>query len=189
MDRLVERMQVAGCSGLRVVTRPEKEDVIRNARRHHATVVKARPDTLAASLLEGISGLDRDEVVLIGFPDSIWDPVDGYRPLVERVRGVFEVALGLFETSDVEPPHIVETDPDGTVTEVEARPGSPPPHLIWGCVAARVSSLSGLDPKGHPTDHFRALSRSGTVAGVRLSDRYVDIGTRVGLRRALALWG
>jgi hypothetical protein len=189
MDRLVERMLAAGCSELRVVTRPEKEDVVGNARRHRATVVEARPQTLAASQLEGVSGLNPDDLALVGFPDSIWDPVDGYRPLVERVHSGFEVTLGLFETRDVEPPHVVETDPDGIVTAVEARPGSPPPHLIWGCVAARARSLGGLDPNGHPTDHFQALCGSGTVSGVRLSARYADIGTRRGLRRALALWG
>jgi glucose-1-phosphate thymidylyltransferase len=188
MDWLVERMVTAGCSELRVVTRPEKADVIRNARQLGAKVIESRPRTLAESLLEGILGVAPGDLVLLGFPDSIWDPVDGFRPLIDVVRGGFEVALGVFSTTDVEPPHVVEMDPDGIVTDVAARPGSPSPTPIWGCAVARRPSLSGLEPDGHPTDRFQALSRVGAVAGVHLSDRYVDIGTRAGLRRALALW-
>ena len=127
MDYLVERMRRGGCSELRVVTRPEKTDVIEHARRHAATVITGRPDTPAASLLTGIRSLADTDLVLFGFPDSIWEPVDGFRPLVESVEAGAEIALGLFRTSQVERPDVVELDAAGIVTEVEVGSDRPPP--------------------------------------------------------------
>ena len=127
MDYLVERMRRGGCSELRVVTRPEKTDVIEHARRHGAAVITGRPDTPAASLLTGIRSLADTDLVLFGFPDSIWEPIDGFRPLVDLVEAGAEIALGLFRTSQVERPDVVELNAAGIVTEVEVGSDRPPP--------------------------------------------------------------
>ena len=131
MDYLVERMKRGGCSEVRVVTRPEKHDVIENARRHGATVIAARPDTPAASLLTGIRSLTDSDLVLFGYPDSIWEPIDGFRPLVELVEAGSEVALGLFRTSQVERPDVVELSTSRGRDQRRGwlRPPSSPPDL------------------------------------------------------------
>jgi len=54
-----------------VVTRPEKSDVIAHADELGLTVVRAQPLSVSTSLLAGIEGIDPDDVVLIGFPDTI----------------------------------------------------------------------------------------------------------------------
>ena len=189
MDYLVERMGHGGCSELRVVTRPEKTDVIENASAHGATVILERPDTPAASLLAGIRSLADTDLVLFGFPDSIWEPVDGFRPLVKSVEAGAEIALGLFRTSQVERPDVVEIDGAGIVTEIEVASGRPPPHLIWGCAAARAGPLLGLVDYDDPGDYLRSLAGTGSIRGVVLSERYVDVGTPRGLRQALELPG
>ncbi|MGH9196789.1 MAG: NTP transferase domain-containing protein, partial [Acidimicrobiia bacterium] len=51
IEHLLERMWMAGCSDIRVVTRPEKKDVINIATCWGATVVLARPEDVSASLL------------------------------------------------------------------------------------------------------------------------------------------
>ena len=127
MDYLVERMRCGGCSELRIVTRPEKVDVIEHASRHDATVIIGRPETSAASLLIGVRSLADTDLVLFGFPDSIWEPIDGFRPLVDLVEAGAEIALGLFRTSQVERPDVVELDAAGIVTEVEVGSDRPPP--------------------------------------------------------------
>jgi hypothetical protein len=83
MDYLIERMRVAPCDELRVVTRPEKTDVAERALALGAEVIQAYPSSVAASLLAGLSGLRADDIVLFGFPDSLWDPVDGFVQLVD----------------------------------------------------------------------------------------------------------
>ena len=148
-------------------------------------MITGRPDTPAASLLTGIRSLADTDLVLFGFPDSIWEPVDGFRPLVESVEAGAEVALGLFRTSQVERPDVVELDAAGIVTEVEVGSDRPPPHLIWGCAAARARSLLGLVDHDDPGDYLRSLAGTGSIRGVVLSESYVDVGTPRGLRQAL----
>ena len=80
MDYLVERMRAGGCTTLRVVTRPEKTDVIAHADEIGAEVVLGNPTSVSASFVAGMAELPDDDIVLIGFPDTIWEPVDGYGP-------------------------------------------------------------------------------------------------------------
>jgi len=188
IDYLVERMRRGGCSEVRVVTRPEKGDVISSATRHGATVVEAHPPSPAASVLAGLAGLADDDIVLFGYPDSIWEPADGFRRLVEWVEGGSVVALGLFHTANVERPDVVEvaeTRAGARVTRIEVGSDAPPPHLIWGCAAARARALWGLRDRDDPGEHFSALCRERPVAGELLSESYVDIGTPRGIRIAL----
>src|SRR5215211_2788599 len=57
LDYLVERMRVAPCDEVRVVTRPEKRDVAERARALGAHVVEGHPQSVADSLLLGMDGL------------------------------------------------------------------------------------------------------------------------------------
>jgi NDP-sugar pyrophosphorylase family protein len=187
IDYLVERMRRGGCSELRVVTRPEKRDVITNMTRHGATVIEAYPPSPAASLQAGVAGLADEDIVLFGYPDSIWEPVDGFRALVESVEAGWDLALGLFRTSNVERPDVVavgEQRPVTAVTRIDVGSDAPPPHLIWGCAAAHPRALRDLRYHEDPGDLFSSLCRESPVAGVLLSDRYVDIGTARGMQIA-----
>ena len=78
MDYLVERMRAAPCDELVVVTRPEKKDVVVHAAALGARVIEANPSSLGESLSFGLAGLADTDVVLFGFPDSIWEPADGF---------------------------------------------------------------------------------------------------------------
>jgi hypothetical protein len=72
------------------------------------------------------------------------------------------------------------------VASVEVGADRPPPQLIWGCAAARARSLRGLGAHDDPGEYFRSLSATLPIAGVILSQTYIDIGTPQGLRHALA---
>jgi glucose-1-phosphate thymidylyltransferase len=185
MDFLVERMRAAPCTELRVVTRPEKLDVIRNAARHGATVIRARPPTLADSILAGMSGLADDDVVLLGFPDSIWEPVDGFRQVVALLSAGWEIGLGLFRAVDLrryEPALLEEPD---RVVGIEFKPERPSSDWLWGCAAASAGALRGLEGEAEPGVYFDRRCDEGVVGGVRLSESYVDMGTPEGLSELL----
>jgi glucose-1-phosphate thymidylyltransferase len=187
MDYLVDRMRIGGCTDLRVVTRPEKEDVITHARALGATVILARPATVSDSLLGGMDGLEDDDVVLIGFPDTLWEPDTGYGPLVEAVRAGCDVALGLFRTGDLRRSDVVAFDDSGGIAGIEVKPEQPPSEWIWGCAAARAQIWRGLAGTGWPGSYVDRLCRSGRdVRGVKLSDTWLDVGTRESLRQAAA---
>jgi glucose-1-phosphate thymidylyltransferase len=185
MDYLVERMRIAGCDEIRVVTRPEKADVVERANELGLRVILAHPPTAAESFASGLEALTDDDVVLLGFPDSIWEPADGFMRLLDGLDGERAAVLGLFRTADLERSDVVSLDGDGVVTEVDVKPRRPASEWIWGCAAARVPALADVAAAGELGRHFGSLARRGLVLGVQLSDRWVDVGTRAGLRRAL----
>jgi NDP-sugar pyrophosphorylase family protein len=187
MDHLVDRMRDGGATEVRVVTRPEKHDVIDHAGRLDASVVRAHPATINESFAAGMTGLAPDDIVLLGFPDSIWEPRDGYRVLVKAVDGGEEIALGLFDAPGVAGSDYLVFDDSGRITDIDIKPARPRSTYIWGCAAARVRALEGLERVEWPSDFMNARRAAGQeLFGVPLSDSYVDIGTKESLRQALA---
>lgn len=187
MDFLAERMRAAPCTELRVVTRPDKRDVIDNAARLGATVIEASPPSLAESFRAGMGELGSEDIVLLGFPDSIWRPVDGYRRILPLLDDRWDVALGLFEATDLQRYEPVVSDEAGQILRIEFKPERPSSNCIWGCAAARVRVLSGLEGAEEPGVYFDSLCSQGRVGGLRLSGPYIDMGTREGLREALEM--
>jgi glucose-1-phosphate thymidylyltransferase len=191
MDYLLERMAAGAAGEIRVVTRPDKTDVIENARRNGATVVEARPDSLAESLATGIAGTEPLDTILIGFPDSLWQPVDGYARILPLLDQGFEVALGLFRPreADLRRYETVVADSSGVVRSIDVKPAVPTSRWIWGCAAARASALTGLRGEEEPGRYFGAMCAREAVGAIPLSDDYVDMGTRDGLEHALEVTG
>jgi glucose-1-phosphate thymidylyltransferase len=189
MDHLVERMRVAGIDELRVVTRPEKEDVVAHAGQLGARVVLGHPADVAASLLLGVDGLADGDEVLFGFPDCLWEPLDGYVLVLTALRAGagagIHVALGLFGTPDLTRSDVVVCEPGGRVTAIFVKPDDPPADRIWGIAATRAAVLRReLRDGTEPGVVFDALARAGRVTGVPLSDAWLDIGTPEALARA-----
>lgn len=183
IDHLVERMSAAGADELVVVTRPEKQDLKAHAGRLGARVVEGRPASVGASLALGVAGLDRDDVVLVGFPDTIWEPVDGFASLVRELDRC-DAALGLFRTPELTRSDVVVVERDGRVGTIVVKPESPPSDLIWGCAAVRREALDELPAHPEPGHLLDELAKEGRVRGVYLSDSWLDVGTKEALARA-----
>lgn len=186
IDFLLDRMKRAGCEEIRVVTRPEKEDVAAHAFGRGAHVVLGRPASVAESLLLGLQGVEPDRFVAIGFPDTIWEPDDGLALVMRALGPGIEAVLGLFSTPALQRSDVVVLDEEGFVQRVEVKPPQPPSRLIWGCMVARAAALAGLETVSEPGALLDRLAHAGVVKGVYLSDRWLDIGTREGLALARA---
>jgi NDP-sugar pyrophosphorylase family protein len=184
IDSLLERMRAGGAHELRVVTRPEKADVVEHARGAGASVILGTPASAAESFSLGVAGLEPDVVVLLGFPDTIWEPLEGFAQLVEAL-GDDAAALGLFRTPDLSRSDVVVPDGD-RVAGIAVKPEVPPSDLIWGCAAVRRSALDGLGEHDEAGTLLDGLAKAGRVRGVYLSDSWVDIGTPEALARARA---
>ena len=182
IDYLLERMRAGDADELRVVTRPEKTDVIDHARAAGASVILGTPANAAESFSLGIAGLDPGDVVLLGFPDTIWEPPDGYARLVEQL-GEDDAVLGLFRTTGLSRSDVVVLSGD-RVTGIVVKPQTPPSDLIWGCAAVRRSALDGLAEHTEAGTLLDGLAKAGRVRGVYLSDSWVDIGTPESLAQA-----
>ena len=187
---LVERMRAAGCAEIRVVTRPDKRDVITFANAAGLTVVTGRPAHVVASVslaLSAPSDLADDDVVLLGFPDTVWLPEDGFAVLLrEMVAGAADVVLGLFGSDEAARGDVVTlatAEAVAQVVAIEVKPPQPSSRLIWGCAAVRRAALTGWDGELEPGRWFARLAPAGRVLGAYLSDDFVDIGTLEALAR------
>jgi glucose-1-phosphate thymidylyltransferase len=183
MDYILERMARAGCTEVRVVTRPEKSDVAENARRHGATVIWGHPKSLAESFTLGLAGLADEDIALLGFPDSIWEPGDGFLQLRTIVESGADIALGLFQTSEPSRCEVVSWREDGLVTGIQFKPARPASNWIWGCCVARARLLQGLEEVAEPGIYFDRLCRTRQVPGLFFGE-YLDIGTPEALTSA-----
>ena len=187
LEYLVERMRVVDPDELRLVTRPEKSDLVDYAGRNGLELVKGRPATAAQSIALGAEGLDGEDVVLIGFPDTVWDPVDGYARLLPRLAEV-DVVLGVFRGRDDEQlrrSDVVVLGEHGLVTRIEVKADEPSSELIWGLAVARRRALEGLERHVDPGHLFDGLARRGDkVIGVMLPGKFLDIGTPESLEAA-----
>jgi dTDP-glucose pyrophosphorylase len=184
IDWIIERMRDGGADEVRVVTRPEKVDVVDHARKLDVALVLASPPTLNASFAAGLAGLERDDIVLLGFPDSVWEPSDGFRRLVDAVDAGHEVALGLFKAPELKEVDFVALDEAGRIDGIDIKPAVPRSEWMWGIAAARARALEGLERQEWPSGHFLDLRERGLqLHGVRLSSTYLDVGTRSALAR------
>jgi NDP-sugar pyrophosphorylase family protein len=186
MDHLVERMREAA-DEIVVITRPEKRDVIEHAGELGLRVVEGEPTSVSGSLRLGLREVDSDETVLLGFPDTLWEPSDGFAQLLDALDGA-DVVLGVFESEEPERSDVVVIDGD-RVEAVDLKPRDPRSNLIWGCAAAQASALSGLDRHDQPGLLFDELAREGRVRAVRLAGAMIDVGTNKALARARRLFG
>jgi len=176
MDYLLERMEAIPCAEIRVVTRPEKQDVLEHSQTRGAVLVTARPASVGESLAEGASGLEDDVVAVFGFPDTIWYPVDGFVRLLPLLGEEVDVVLGIFVGADPPRSDVVELH-QGRVLSIDVKPARPRSELVWGCAALRVGALRAIASEAEPGIALDRLARRGRVAGVRLEDPFVDIGT------------
>ena len=188
LDYVVERMRAAGAEEIRVVTRPDKHDVTEHARSLGAAVIEGEPPSSAESVLLAVQGMPAEDIAMIGFPDTVWNPRTAFVRLVALVERGADVALGLFRGRDSE--QLRRSDVvvlEATqVAAVEVKPLHPRSELLWGCATARVGALGGLAGREHPGELFAELAAEGRVVGAVLEGEFLDVGTPSDLAEARA---
>ena len=89
-EYLVERMIAAGAEQIAMVVSPEKTDIVRYyAEREYAAeifyVVQRQPRGLCDAIFRAEPFAAPHDRVLIGLPDTIWFPENGYRTALEAM--------------------------------------------------------------------------------------------------------
>jgi NDP-sugar pyrophosphorylase family protein len=185
---LLERLRAASPDTIRLVTRAGKTDLVTWATAEGLEVILSEPPFVTSSLLDGLREVADDAIVITGFPDTLWEPLDAFVQLVRKVRSGTTIELGLFETSEPQRCDIVELAPDGAVTRVAVKPTRPRGSTTWGCLAARAGALRPMGEWEEPGQYFDAACGSITIRGTRFPGRYEDIGTRESLARVTGRW-
>lgn len=150
--------------------------------------------------------LKGDETILMGMPDTIFEPQDAFQKLLAAHRAwEADLTLGLFKTNSPHKFGMIGLDDDYNVIEHVDKPSTTHLQWMWGiaCWGPRFTALlhevletQGLDiaeQKGREIvlgDIFDiALNIGLRVKGLPFEDgHYIDIGTYEDLQRAVQLY-
>jgi dTDP-glucose pyrophosphorylase len=195
-EYLVERMVAGGADRLCFVISPGKSDIVEywggeagGARICYA--VQPRPTGLCDALFRALPFVSDDDELLIGLPDTVWFPLDGFRALPPG-----GLSFLLFPVARPELFDAVVHGRGGEVREIQVKQARPATRWIWGAFRVTGAVLSEL----HALWRARAerdvyvgtlvnawIAGGGTARAVRGGEAYVDVGTLHGWHEAVAL--
>lgn len=192
-EYLCERMIRGGADKLCFVIAPGKSDIMEYYGGGYgpasvAYVVQPEPAGLCDAIFRVAPLVAPDEQVLIGLPDTIWLPADGYLALPDD-----RLSFLLFPVDDPTAFDAVETDEAGSVREIQVKQAYPSTHWVWGAfrMPGRIlHELRELWAAREQADEYIGtlvnayLAQGGMAAGIKAGEAYVDVGTLAGYRAA-----
>jgi dTDP-glucose pyrophosphorylase len=195
-EYLIERMIAGGATKLCFVISPGKSDILeyfggRIGETDLAYVVQPRPAGLCDALFRAAPLVGVDEHVLIGLPDTIWFPVDGFALMPDD-----RLSFLLFPVAQPQFFDAVVTDCDDRVLEVQVKHAEPRSSWIWGAVKMDGRTFHALHDLWSQVDRHDEylgtlvnafLAQGGEAVGVRAGLAYVDVGTLHGYREAIQM--
>ncbi len=194
-EYLIERMMNAGADKICFVVSPGKSDIFEyfGGEIGPTTLcytVQQKPAGLCDAIFRALPFIDRKEVVVVGLPDTIWFPEDGFRALPDDV-----LSFLLFPVEHPEFFDAVVLDGD-RVREIQVKQPDAASHWIWGAfkMPGRVlHELKALWLRRGRSDEYIGtlvnawLAEGGEAIGVKAGTAYVDVGTFNGYRAAIDL--
>lgn len=195
-EYLAERMIIAGADKLCFVIAPGKSDILeyfggRYRGASIAYVVQSEPSGLCDAIFSAVPLIAEDEQVLVGLPDTVWFPADGFSALPPD-----RLSFLLFPVDHPEYFDAVRVGKAGRVLEIEVKAEDPSSHWIWGAFSMPgriLHDLNCLWLRREPRDEYMGtlvnawLAEGGEARGVKAGQSYVDVGTLNGYRAALRL--
>lgn len=154
-------------------------------------VTQPCPVGLCDAIFRAAPLVSREETVLIGLPDTIWFPEDGFCRLPND-----RLSFLMFPVDHPELFDAVVTDRDGRVEEIQVKRPGAATNWVWGAFKMPghvFHQLAALWRQREGQDEYfgtlvNAYLRAGGEAfGVKAGTAYVDVGTFNGYRTALGL--
>lgn len=197
-EYLVERMIAGGADKLCFVISPSKTDILEyygtgRCGAQIAYVVQPNPAGLCDALFRAVPFVHESEPVIIGLPDTIWEPCDALKTLPDE-----ELSFLLFPVERPELFDAVSTDGDGRVLRIHVKEPEVSSHWIWGAfkMPGRIyHELHRLWLRPERQDEYFGtlvnawLAEGGRARGVHTGTSYIDTGTLSGYRAAMGLLG
>lgn len=195
-EYLVERMIAAGADRICFVISPTKHDILGyygagNERARFCYTVQQEPGGLCDALFSALPLVSPEEHVLVGLPDTVWFPADGFACLRDDA-----LSFLLFPVEDSRHFDAVLTDDTGRVLGIQVKHEQPASQWIWGGIKMRGRTFAELHDlwleRGRRDVYVGTLvnawiARGGEAFGAKIGEAYVDVGTLHGYRRALSL--
>jgi dTDP-glucose pyrophosphorylase len=197
-EYLVERMIAAGAEQICMVVSAEKSDVIRYfAERSYAAeifyVLQRKPQGLCDALFRADAFARHHDCVLIGLPDTIWFPENGYQPALGLLDNA-DVGLLSFPVMNPSAFDAIISDEQGFVREVEVKRPDAHSQWVWGAVTTTGRAFHNLKllwESRHREDEYLGhllnayIAAGNAVRSVCAGEIYMDVGTLEGYHQAL----
>jgi dTDP-glucose pyrophosphorylase len=158
-----------------------------------AYVIQSQASGLCDAIFCAVPLVHPDEPVLIGLPDTVWFPEDGFVELPDDA-----LSLLLFRVQRPELFDSVVLDDIGCVREIQVKSAQARSDWIWGGFKMPGHVLHALRAlwiqRGRQDEYMGTLlnawiAAGNSVQGVCAGEQYVDVGTLGGYREALRLLG
>lgn len=197
-EYLVERMVRGGATRVCFVVSPGKADVLAYyggcaCDAHVSFTVQPQPAGLCDALFRPLPMIADGDPVLVGLPDTVWFPADGFARLPDA-----GLSFLLFPVERPEVFDAVVTDEAGRVLEIQVKQPAPSTHWVWGAfklTGGVMRELHALWLRRDRRDEYVGtlvnawLAEGGRAVGVRAGETYVDVGTLGGYREAVQALG
>lgn len=195
-EYLVQRMVEGGADKLCFVIGPGKSDILEYYASGYGDVpavfvVQPEPAGLCDAIFQAVSLVRPEEPVLIGLPDTVWYPSDGFSELPDDL-----LAFLLFPVDRPEFFDAVVLDECGIVREIQVKQQGAQSNWIWGAFKMPGHVLKDLHAlwcaRARQDEYFGTLvnaflTAGGKAVGVKAGTAYVDVGTFDGYRAAINL--
>ncbi|MGN6470153.1 MAG: nucleotidyltransferase family protein [Rhizobiaceae bacterium] len=192
-EYLCERMIAGGAEKLCFIISPGKSDIMEYYGGSYgeasiAYVVQPEPAGLCDAVFRALPLVAPDEPALIGLPDTVWFPRDGFAALPDE-----GLSFLLFRVDNPSLFDAVALNPSGTVRRIEVKQPKPSSHWVWGAFKASGRVLGELaelwERRGRADEYVGTLvnawlAEGGEAVGIRAGETYVDVGTLDGYRAA-----
>jgi glucose-1-phosphate thymidylyltransferase len=193
-EYLLERMLAGGATRICFVISPAKTDIMNyfGGQIGGASIcyaIQPNPSGLCDAIFTALPFIAPQDDVLVGLPDTVWFPENGFRHLPARIFS--------FLLFPVEKPELFDAVLDnekGRVHEVQVKTPRPSTHWIWGAFKLPGQELAALydlwQQRGRQDQYLGTLvnahiANGGYVQAVRRGETYVDVGTLHGYREAV----
>jgi glucose-1-phosphate thymidylyltransferase len=197
-EYLIERMILGGARKICMVISSGKSDILEYYgaaldAAQFCYVVQPEPEGLCDAIFRALPVIAADEEVLVGLPDTVWFPADGFRYLPDDC-----LSFLLFPVEHPELFDAVVTEENDRVLEIQVKSKHAASQWIWGAFKASgviLRQLHELWLKRDRRDEYIGtlvnahLAQGGQAFGIRAGTSYVDVGTLHGYRDAINLLG
>lgn len=195
-EYLVRRMIAAGADKICFVIGPGKSDILEYYAAGYegaATVfvVQPAPAGLCDAIFAAAPLVSPGEQVLVGLPDTVWYPEDGFAALPDDV-----LSFLLFPVDQPQNFDAVVTDDRSRVREIQVKQPDARSNWVWGAFKMPglvLHELQALWREPGRGDEYVGtlvnawLARGGEAFGIAAGSDYVDVGTFNGYRAAIDL--
>ncbi len=196
IDYIIERLIIGGATRICFVVSPKKSDLMtyltgKTLPVDVCFVVQPEPLGLCDAIFKAIPVVNQPDTVMIGLPDTVWFPEDGFNFLNDDVA-----SLLLFPVAQPQLFDVALLDNNRRVIEVQGKKTTPDSNWVWGAMKFPAGVFHDLFrlwvANGRAYSELCSLlnafvAQGGTVNGVCAGESYFDVGTPAGYLDVLQL--